>query len=195
MTNAEMIVALRKETGASFGLCKEAVAAHPEDMEKAREFLMEKLRSTVSSRGEKETKNGIIEVYSHAPMKGVACMVEVLCETDFVAKNEELHKFAREVALQVVAMNPLFVDRESIPQEELDKLTAQWAAEVAAEGKPQQIVDKIVEGKLMKYLQEICLLEQVSFKNDTMKMRDLLKEVTGKLGENIKISRFVRWQI
>ncbi|WKZ30200.1 MAG: elongation factor Ts [Candidatus Dojkabacteria bacterium] len=195
MTNAQMIVELRKETGASFGLVKEAVEAHPEDMAKAREFLMEKLRNTVSSRGEKETKNGIIEVYSHAPMKNVACMVEILCETDFVAKNEELHKFAREIALQIVAMNPLYVDRESIPQEELDKLTAQWAAEVAAEGKPQQIVDKIVEGKLNKYLQEICLLEQLSFKNDTMKMRDLLKEVTGKLGENIKISKFSRWQI
>lgn len=104
MTNAQMIVELRKETGASFGLVKEAVEAHPEDMAKAREFLMEKLRNTVSSRGEKETKNGIIEVYSHAPMKNVACMVEILCETDFVAKNELFDELGKNIALQVASM-------------------------------------------------------------------------------------------
>lgn len=190
-----MIVELRKETGASFSYCKEAVEKFPGEYNKAKEYLVELLRNTNSSRGEKEMKNGIIEVYTHGSVKGIACMVEVVCETDFVAKNEEFHKFAHDLALQIVASNPIYVDVNSIPEEELIKLKAQWEAEVANSGKPAQIVEKIIQGKLDKYLSEVSLVDQVFFKNDSIKIRDLLKEINAKLGENIKISRFIRWQI
>jgi len=195
MTDSQIILKLRQETGASFNYCKEAVAKFPGDYEKAKEYLTELLKNTSGKRGEKETRNGIIEVYTHAPVKGLACMVEVLCETDFVAKNEEFHKFAHEVALQIVAASPIYVDESSIPQDELAKLKAQWEADVASSGKPAQIVEKIIQGKLEKYLSEVSLLDQVYFKDDSLKVRDLLKMINSKLGENIKISRFTRWQI
>jgi elongation factor Ts len=194
MTDASYIVTLRKETGASFGLCKEAAERYPDDLEKAKNYIVEETRKKAGSREGKESKNGIIEVYSHMPNKNVGCMVEVTCETDFVASNEEFHQFAKTVALQIAAMNPTYVDVESIPEEEMAKLKERWMEDVDT-SKPQEVIEKILEGKLRKHLEEVSLLDQPYFKDESLKMRDLLKEITGKLGENIKITRFTRWQM
>lgn len=195
MSKAELIKALRDATGASFGVCKEAADKFPEDLEKAKEYVIALLREATGGRGEKEMHNGIIEVYTHMPTKSVGCMVEILCETDFVARGEILNKFAHEIALQVVAMSPLYVDETQIPEEEKAKLRAEWEADPSMAGKPANIIETILKGKMAKYLAEVSLMDQVSFKDENIKIKDMFKEVSSKLGENIKISKFVKWQI
>lgn len=192
MPSNQIILQLRQEMKASFVLCKEAAEKYPEDYEKAKAFLIELIKERSGKREGRVTQNGIIEAYVHAGGT-LASMVEVLCETDFVAKNEELKVFAHNVALQIVATNPQYVSLEEIPAEAMAELEKTWKEEL--QGKPENVVEKILEGKKSKYAAEMCLLDQPFFKDDSKTIRDLLKEVTGKLGENVKISRFERWQI
>ncbi len=192
MPSNQIILQLRQEIKASFVLCKEAAEKYPEDYEKAKAFLIELIKERSGKREGRVTQNGIIEAYVHAGGT-LASMVEVLCETDFVAKNEELKVFAHNVALQIVATNPQYVSLEEIPAEAMAELEKTWKEEL--QGKPENVVEKILEGKKSKYAAEMCLLDQPFFKDDSKTIRDLLKEVTGKLGENVKISRFERWQI
>ncbi len=194
MANTQILVRLRQETKASFGLCKEAAEKYPDNYEEAKKYIIELIKERAGKREGRVTQNGIIHAYVHGNGT-LASMVEVLCETDFVARNEELKSFAHEIALQVVATNPLYVSAEAMSAESLEELKSQWKAELVAEGKPEAAIEKIMEGKLKKYLAENTLLDQPYFKDESKTIRDLLEEVTGKLGENIKISRFERWQI
>lgn len=193
-TNNKFIIQLRKDTKASFGLCREAATEHPDNYEDAKNYLIELIKERAGKREGRVTQNGIIECYVHGN-GSIASMVEVLCETDFVARNEELKSFAHELALQIVATAPQYVSGEMIPEEEIEELKETWMAELKEAGKPEAALGKIMEGKLAKFFSENCLLDQPYFKDDSKKMRDLLEEVTGKLGENIKVSRIERWQI
>ena len=193
--DTKLIVKLRKELGAPIGLCKEALEKFDNDYQKALEYLKTKLMERADKYGMRETKNGIIETYSHGQAKNIGVMVEVLCQTDFVARNEEFRKFAHEIALQIAAMKPKYVSVEDIPHEDLEKLRKMYAQELEESGKPAEIVEKIVEGKLKKWMQSVVLLEQEYFRDEKKKVKELLKEYMAKLGENIKISRFERWEL
>ncbi|MCC7304338.1 elongation factor Ts [bacterium] len=194
MANNEILLKLRQETKASFGLCKEAADKYPDNYEEAKKYIIELIKERAGKREGRVTQNGIIHAYVHGNST-LASLVEVLCETDFVARNEELTTFAHEVALQIVATGPKYVSADSIDAKEIEDLKAQWKAELLEEGKPEAAIEKIMEGKLKKYLAENILLDQPYFKDESKTIRDLLEEVTGKLGETIKISRFERWQI
>jgi elongation factor Ts len=190
----DILLKLRQETKASFGLCKTAAEAHPEDYDKAKAFIIELIKENSGKREGRVTQNGIIEAYVHRTGT-VASMVEVLCETDFVARNEELKAFAHEVALQIVAVGADYVSEESIPAEKFAELEKEWTEQLKEEGKPEAAIPMILEGKKKKYIAEVTLLDQEYFKDKSKTIRDLLKEVTGKFGENIKISRMEKWQI
>ncbi len=192
---SSLMVKLRKLTGASLSLCKEAAEKFPNDEEKALEYIKEKLQAKAAKFASKETKNGIIEVYSHGQMKNIGVMVEVLCQTDFVAKNEDFRAFAHEIALQVASMNPMYVSKEDIPEEDLEKMKSRLKQELLEQGKPENVIEKILEGKLNKWFGEVCLLEQEYYRDPEKKIKDMLTELSGKIGENIKISRFIRWEI
>ncbi|WKZ23883.1 MAG: elongation factor Ts [Candidatus Dojkabacteria bacterium] len=194
MANNEILLRLRKETKASFGLCKEAADKYPDNYEEAKKYIVELIKQKAGKREGRVTQNGIIHAYVHGN-GALASLVEILCETDFVARNEELKQFAHDVALQIVATNPQFVSSESIDAKVVEDLKAQWKEELLQEGKPEAAVEKIIDGKLKKYLAENTLIDQPFFKDESKTIRDMLEEVTGKLGENIKISRFERWQI
>lgn len=194
MASNEILLKLRQDTKASFALCKEAAEKFPESYDEAKKFIIELIKERAGKREGRVTQNGILHAYVHNN-GSIASLVEVLCETDFVAKNEELLAFAHEVALQVVATNPLFVSGDAIKQDVVDEMKEQWKAELLEEKKPEAAIEKIMEGKLKKYLAENTLIDQPYFKDESKTIRDLLSEVTGKLGENIKISRFERWQI
>lgn len=194
MASNEILLKLRQETKASFGLCKEAAEKYPDNYEEAKKYIITLIKEQAGKREGRVTQNGIIHAYVHGA-GALATMVEVLCETDFVARNEELLAFAHEVALQITSTNPKFVSGDSISPEVIEQLKVEWKAELVAEGKPEAAIEKIMEGKLKKYLAENTLLDQPYFKDESKTIRDLLDEVTGKLGENIKISRFERWQI
>jgi len=192
--NNEILLKLRQETKASFGLCKAAADKYPEDYTAAKKYIIELIKEQAGKREGRVTQNGLIECYVHGN-GNLASMVEILCETDFVARNEELKAFAHEVALQIVATGPLFVSAESIDEKVIADLKETWKAELKEAGKPEVAMEKIMEGKLKKYLAEFTLVDQPYFKDESKTIRDLLEEVTGKLGENIKISRFERWTI
>ncbi len=194
MANNEILLKLRQETKASFGLCKEAAEKYPDNYEEAKKFIIELIKEQAGKREGRVTQNGVIHAYVHGN-GALASMVEVLCETDFVARNPDLNAFAHEIALQIVATGPKFISSDSIDEKVIDELKAQWKAELLEEGKPEAAIEKIMEGKLKKYLAENTLLDQPYFKDESKTIRALLDEVTGKFGENIKISRMERWQI
>ncbi len=193
--DTKLLIKLRKETQAPIYLCKEALEKNSNNYEKALEYIQTKLLERADKYQLKETKNGVIEVYSHGQAKNVGVMVEVLCQTDFVARNEEFRKFAHEIALQIAAMRPKYVSIEDIPEKEINKLKSMYEEELKDSGKPKEIITKIIEGKLRKWYESAVLLEQEYFREEGKKIKDLLKEQIAKLGENIKIARFVRWEL
>lgn len=193
--NSKIIIELRKETKASFDLCREAAEKHPEDFEAAKKYLMDLIRKRANKREGRVTQNGVIECYMHEPVKSLATMVEVLCETDFVAKSEEFRKFTHDIAVHVAALNPQYIEEANIPEDELKQMLEKWKEEVSDGKKPAETVTKIVEGKKNKYLSEVCLLNQAFFKDTTRTIQEYLDEIKGKTGENIKISRIERWQL
>jgi len=197
MTNerTKLIIKLRQETSAPIGMCKEALIKFDNDYNKALEYINLKMSEKAEQYGGRETKNGIIETYSHGQARNIGVMVEVLCQTDFVARNEEFRKFAHELALQIAAMRPKYVSIEDIPEEDIAKMRKMYEEELADSNKPKEIVDKIVEGRLKKQFSSTVLLEQEYFRDESKKIKDLLKEAISKLGENIKIARFERWEL
>jgi len=191
---AQMVKEIRDRTGAPFIDCKKALEEVAGDFDKAIEILKIKGVAKAAKKVGRETPEGTIASYIHAGGK-IGVMVEVNCETDFVARNEEFQSFAKEVAMQIAAGNPTYVDRESIPADELEKEKEIMKAQVIESGKPENIADKIVEGKIEKYYEEVCLLEQTYIRDSKVKINDLLQALIGKIGENIKIRRFVRFQL
>ncbi|MCL2341400.1 MAG: translation elongation factor Ts [Proteobacteria bacterium] len=191
---SQMVKELRDKTNAGMMDCKKALTETAGDMEKAVDLLRQKGLAVAAKRAGRETKEGVIETYIHAGGK-LGVMVEVGCETDFVAKTDDFKAFAKNVAMHVAAANPVAVTREEVPADILQREKDIYVNQALESGKPQQIVDKIVSGKVEKYLAEVCLMEQKYVKNPDLSIQDLLNELVAKMGENISIKKFARFQI
>ncbi len=189
-----MVKEIRDRTGAPFIDCKKALEEVAGDFDKAIEILKIKGVAKAAKKVGRETPEGTITSYIHAGGK-IGVLVEINCETDFVARNDEFQAFAKEVAMQIAAGNPRYVSREFIPDEELAKEKEIMKAQVIESGKPANIADKIAEGKIEKFYEEVCLLDQVYIRDTKLKINDLLQALIAKIGENIKVRRFVRFQL
>ncbi|MBA7508393.1 Elongation factor Ts [subsurface metagenome] len=188
----ELVKELREKSSAGMMDCKKALVESNGDIKKAEEILKEKGLAKASKKASRATKEGIIDSYIHTGSK-IGVMVEVNCETDFVARNEMFKNFVHDIALHITAAAPLYVSKEDVPQEVLDKEKELYRKQALNEGKPEKIIDKIAEGKLKKYYEENCLLEQLFVKDNDVKIGDLLKQHIAKMGENIVIKRFERY--
>jgi elongation factor Ts len=191
---AKDVAELRAKTGCGMMDCKNALSEAGGNLDEAMEILKKKGIAKAAKKAERETKEGIIESYIHANNK-IGVLVEVLSETDFVAKNEEFKEFAHDIALHIAAMVPKYVAKEDIPASVIEEEKASLINEVKASGKPAQIIEKIVEGRLNKYFSEVCLLDQPFVKDPDKTVRDLLNEKIAKIGEKIEIKRFCRFEI
>jgi elongation factor Ts len=189
-----MVKELRDKTNAGMMDCKKALGETEGDMEKAVDLLRQKGLAVAAKRADRATSEGVVECYIHAGGK-LGVMVEVGCETDFVAKTDGFQDFARDIAMHIAAINPVSVNRDDVPAELLEREKEIYTNMALESGKPENIVEKIVTGKLEKYLSEICLMEQKYVKNPDLTIQDLLNELIGKMGENISIKRFTRFQI
>ncbi|KUJ95516.1 MAG: elongation factor Ts [Desulfonauticus sp.] len=189
--SAQQVKELREKTGAGMMDCKKALEASGGDTEKAMAWLREKGLAKAQKRAGKTTAEGWIGSYIHSNGK-IGVMVEIKCETDFVAKSERFQELAKDIAMQIAATNPLCLTPEEIPQDILAKEKEIYLNQAKEEGKPEHIAEKIVEGRLKKYYKEVCLLEQPFIKDDSKTIADLINETVAVLGENIQIGRFVR---
>jgi len=190
----EQIKQLREETGAGVLDCRKALETYNGDFEKAIEYLREKGLAKAAKRADREVLEGMVELYSHGNGR-VGVMVEVNCETDFVARSESFRKFAHEVALQVAAGAPKYVRVEDIPTEVLEQEREKARSLALAEGKPENVVERIVDGKLEKYYNENCLLRQTYVRDENMTLEDLRSQHIAAIGENIVVRRFARWEV
>jgi elongation factor Ts len=191
------VKALRDRTGAGMMDCKSALEEADGDVEKAIEILRVKGAASAAKRSGRGTSEGIVSSYVHATGR-VGVLVEVLCETDFVARNEDFKSFAREVAIHIAAMNPKHVSLEDIPEEDRERERAILEEKAKADGKPDNVIEKIVEGQLAKWASELVLLDQKHFNEERYEgktIQDLVTEVAAKTGENVRIARFVRFEI
>jgi elongation factor Ts len=193
-TNAELIKQLRESTGAGVKDCRDALEATGGDLEKAAAALREKGLAAASKRSGRETRNGVLDLYSHGDGR-VGVMVEVNCETDFVGRTKEFRTFAHEVALQVAAASPRWVRPEDIPAEVLGEEREKARQMALADSKPERVVDQIVAGRMDKFVADNCLLRQPYIRDETRTLSDLLQEVIATTGENIAVRRFVRWAV
>jgi len=192
--SADLVKKLREKTGVGLMDCKEALRAADGDMEKAVDFLREKGLAKLAKRTGRAATEGSISSYIHTGGK-VGAMAEVNCETDFVAKTDEFQAFVKDVVMQITASNPSYIRREDIPSEVLEREKTIYRNQARDSGKPEKILDKIAEGKLEKFYQEVCLMEQSFIKNTDITIKELLEELVTKLGENIVIRRFARFQL
>jgi elongation factor Ts len=190
----EQIKQLREETGAGVLDCRKALETYNGDFEKAIEYLREKGLAKAAKRADREVLEGMVELYSHGNGR-VGVMVEVNCETDFVARSESFRKFAHEVALQVAAGAPKYVRIEDIPAELVEQEREKARNLALAEGKPENVVERIVDGKMEKYYNENCLLRQTYVRDENITLEDLRNQHIAAIGENIVIRRFARWEV
>ncbi len=192
--SANLIKQLRQATGAGVLDCRKALEETAGDVEKAASLLREKGLAAASKRAERETSEGVLDLYSHGDGR-VGVMVEVNCETDFVARTTEFRHFAHEMALQVAANSPRWVDVKDVPAEVLEEQRRQARQQAEQEGKPANVMERIVEGRLEKFYAEACLLRQPYIRDDSKTVGEVLKEMIATTGENITIRRFVRWTV
>jgi elongation factor Ts len=191
---AEQVKTLREKTGVGLMDCKEALRVSNGDMDKAVDHLREKGLAKAQKRVGRAATEGTISVYIHMGGK-IATMVEVNCETDFVAKTDQFLAFVKDVAMQVTAANPTYVKREDVPEDIREKEKEIYRKQAKESGKPDKILDKIAEGKLEKFYAEACLMEQAFIKNPDVTIKGLLEDLIAKMGENILVRRFVRYQM
>lgn len=192
--SVDQIKALREQTGVGILDCRKALEDANGDYDLALEALREKGLATVAKRGERETSEGVLDLYSHGDGR-VGVMVEVNSETDFVARSEKFREFAHEIALQIAASNPRYVSVEDIPEDVLEQRRQTEREEALAEGKPEEIVERIVEGRIKKFIDEACLLNQDYIRDEDLTVEQLLHQTVAAMGENIIIRRFVRWEM
>ena len=192
--NSMLVKELREKTGAGILDCQHALSETGNDIEKAIEHLRQKGLAAAQKKSGRETNEGTIAAYIH-PGNRIGVLVEVNCETDFVARNEEFQGFVKDLALQIAASNPSFVRREDVPADLLEKEKSIYLAQAKEMGKPEPAWAKIVQGKLEKFYQESCLLEQVFIKDPTVTIKDLIAQKIAKIGENIGVRRFTRYQL
>jgi len=192
--SADAVKKLREKTGVGLMDCKEALKQSDGNMEKAMDYLREKGLAKLQKRMGKVASEGSIVSYIHTGGK-IGAMVEVNCETDFVANTKEFQEFVRDIAMQITASNPLYVKREDVSRDVVEKEKEIYKKQALESGKPEKILDKITEGKLEKFYQEICLVEQSYIKNPDITIKELMEELIVKMGEKILINRFVRFQL
>ena len=190
----QMVKELREETGAGVLDCKQALEANEGDFEKSVVFLREKGLAAAAKRASREAKDGLIGSYIHAGGK-VAGLVEVNCETDFVAQTDEFQTLAHDLAMQVVAANPAYLNRTDVPVEVIEEEKAVYRAQMQDSGKPEHILERIAEGKLEKFYEETCLLDQPFIKDTSMTIAELVQTSNARLGENIVVRRFARLEV
>jgi elongation factor Ts len=191
---SQMVKELRDKTNAGMMDCKRALGETEGDLEKAVDLLRQKGLAVAAKRADRATSEGVVECYIHAGGK-LGVMVEVGCETDFVAKTDEFQAFAKDIAMHVAAVSPVSVTREEVPAGMVEREKEIYINQAKDSGKPDNIIEKIVSGKIEKYLSEICLMDQKFVKNPDLTIQDLLNELIAKMGENISVKRFARFQI
>jgi elongation factor Ts len=191
---AKQIKELRDATSAGMLACREALENADGDFDKAVDYLREKGLAKAAKRADRDASDGVVELYSHGAGR-VGVMVEVNCETDFVSNTEKFREFAHEVALQIAAAAPLFVKEDEIPEEYLEREREVARNRAKEEGKPEKILDKIVEGRIEKYKDEVVLLRQAYIRDESITIQDLLNDKIVSIGENIVIRRFKRWEL
>ena len=189
-----LVKELRGKTGAGILDCQNALKETDSDIEKAIDLLRQRGLAAAQKKAGRETREGVVSSYIHAGSK-IGVLVEVNCETDFVARNEEFQELVKDVALQIAAANPSYVKREQVPPEQIEREKAIYLAQAKELGKPAAAIDKIVHGKLEKFYQENCLLEQSFIKDPNVTITEILTQKIAKLGENIAIARFTRYQL
>ncbi|MCI0707503.1 MAG: translation elongation factor Ts [Ignavibacteriae bacterium] len=192
--STDLIKKLRDKTGAGMMDCKRALEEVGGDMEKAIEYLRKKGAATAAKRADKAANQGVVESYIHAGGR-IGAMVELNCETDFVAKTPDFKQLAHDIAMQIAAMNPQYISREEIEKSVIDKELDIYKTQATNEGKPANIAEKIAVGRLDKFYQEVCLMEQSFIKDSGKTIKDLLDEATGKVGEKVVIRRYKRFQL
>ncbi|MEW6697904.1 MAG: translation elongation factor Ts [Bacillota bacterium] len=192
--SASMVKELRERTGAGMMDCKKALAEVAGDMEKAIEFLREKGLAAAAKKAGRIAAEGIVESYIHGGGR-IGVLVEINCETDFVAKNEDFRGLAKDIAMQIAAAKPEYVRREEVPADAIEKEREILRAQALNEGKPEKIVDKMVEGRIEKYYKEVCLLEQPFIKDSDKTVQQVINEIIAKIGEKIDVRRFTRYEM
>ncbi len=190
----EMIKQLREATSAGILDCRKALEQANGDFDKAVDYLREKGLAVAAKRADRSASEGVVELYSHGNGR-VGVMVEVNCETDFVARSENFRKFAHEIALQIAASSPLYVKEEEIPESALERERQIGAARAREEGKPEAVIPRIVEGYLKKFMDETVLMRQAYIRDESITIQELYNQNLVSLGENIVIRRFQRWQL
>jgi elongation factor Ts len=190
----EKVKELKEITGAGFADCRKALAEANGDIEKAIEILRKRGLAKAEKKLARQAKEGIVDAYIHIGGR-IGVLVEVNCETDFVARNEEFKKFVHEIAMQIAAMSPRWIKREDVPEEIVRKEFEIYFEQSKAEGKPDHIAEKIAKGKLEKFFEENCLYEQIWIKDGKSKIEDLIKSMIAKFGENISVRRFARFEV
>lgn len=194
MSDNTLIKELRELTGAGIIDVKEALTEAGDDRDKALDILRKKGMAKLAKKADRVAKEGIVESYIHAGGR-IGALVELNCETDFVARTEDFKALAKELALHIAAANPLYVSREDVPAEVIAKEQEIYKEQSAGSGKPEEVVQKMIDGKMEKYYEDSCLLEQPFVKDGNKKISDLISESTAKMGENVQVRRFARFML
>ena len=192
--SAQLVKQLRDRTGAGMMECKKALTEAKGDLTEAEVVLRKQGIASAAKKSTRTTKQGVVGTYIHAGAQ-IGVLIEVNCESDFVARTGDFQELVKDLAMQVAAADPQFVRREDVTQAAIDKEKEIARARAVADGKPEKILDKIVEGRISKYCEEVCLLEQPFIKENTTTIADLIKSKIAKLGENIAVARFVRFKV
>jgi elongation factor Ts len=192
--SSEDVKKLRDQTNAGILDCKSALNEADGDMEQAKEILREKGIAEASEKSGNLAAEGMVESYIHGDGE-VGVLVEVNSETDFAARNDEFKDLVKDIAMHIAAMDPKFISRDDVPQDRIEKEEEIFANQMEEEGKPDDIIDEIVEGKMDKFYSEVCLVEQSFVKNEDKTIEELIKETSAELGENIQVSRFARYEV
>ena len=190
----DLIRELRNKTGAGVMDCKQALLEAGGDIQKAQDILREKGSVVAIKRSARETQEGLVSSYVHSGNK-LGVLLEINCETDFVAKTSEFSQLAKELAMQIAAMDPLWIKPEDVPKEVIEKEKEIYKKQTQESGKPEKVIEKIAQGRLEKYFTQVCLLEQPYIKDPKLKVKDLITESITKLGENIRVGRFTRLKV
>jgi len=192
--SSDIVKELREKTGAGIMDCKRALADSGGDLEKAIDLLRQKGLSAAAKKASREAKEGLVSSYIHGGGK-IGVLVEVNCETDFVARNSEFQELVKDIAMQIAASNPSYVRREDVPADVLERERSIYKIQAKESGKPEHVLDKIVEGKVEKFYLETCLLEQPFVKDPSVTINDMVQQKIAKIGENIIVKRFTRYQL
>jgi elongation factor Ts len=192
--NMDLIKELREKTGAGVMDCKKALISANGDIEKAVEILRKEGIAVAEKKGARVAKEGRIESYIH-PGNKIGVLVEVNCETDFVARTDEFKTLTKEIAMHIAASSPRYISVNDVPQDVLEKEKEIYATQARNEGKPEHVIDRIVQGKIEKFYQEVCLLEQPWVRDPEKRIKDIINEAIARLGENIIVRRFVRFEL